>query len=106
MHNRIEIENRPKIADLKVEIAHGGGDTLMGGHHAGVLVLFGSSLNFFNRQLDKKQDPEQRISLLSEMVYFFVSKRVSGGFGDRSNPKSGGITSLLFNLLNLFALDG
>ncbi|WP_017661478.1 IS30 family transposase [Baaleninema simplex] len=36
--NRVGIENRPPIADLKVEIGHWESDTMIGGHHAGVLV--------------------------------------------------------------------
>ncbi len=36
--NRVGIENRPPIADLKVEIGHWESDTMIGGNPAGVLV--------------------------------------------------------------------
>ena len=36
--NRIGIENRPKIADLKTEIGHWESDTVIGKNHAGVVV--------------------------------------------------------------------
>jgi len=36
--DRVGIEHRPPIADLKVEIGHWESETTIGGHHAGVLV--------------------------------------------------------------------
>ena len=36
--NRVGIENRPKIADLKIEIGHWESDTVIGGNHTGIVV--------------------------------------------------------------------
>ena len=36
--NRVGIENRPKIADLKTEIGHWESDTVIGCNHTGVVV--------------------------------------------------------------------
>jgi transposase, IS30 family len=36
--NRVGIENRPKIADMKTEIGHWESDTVIGANHAGVVV--------------------------------------------------------------------
>jgi IS30 family transposase len=38
--NRIGIENRPKIADLKIEIGHWEGDTVTGSNHNGAIVTY------------------------------------------------------------------
>lgn len=35
---RVGIENRPAIADAKVEVGHGESDTIIGGNHQGVIV--------------------------------------------------------------------
>jgi transposase, IS30 family len=38
--NRIGIENRPKIADLKIDIGHWEGDTVIGSNHDGAIVTY------------------------------------------------------------------
>jgi transposase, IS30 family len=38
--NRVGIENRPPIADLKTQIGHWEGDTVIGGNHNGAIVTY------------------------------------------------------------------
>ena len=57
---RVDISERPAIADQKTEIGHWESDTMIGGNHLGVLVTHvdkaGSSLLFMLNQHTRCQD--------------------------------------------------